>query len=297
MKHLLTILLISISSLILAQDKNPPVTEIKIVSWNIQMLPTSLQIFSKHLRKKQKTRTPWIVEYCKEQDFDIIVFQEVFDRKIKRKLKRKLKSEYPYIVNTKTKFGRFTSNGILFMSKVPITYKDHVIYKKGVIEDRMAAKGCTLVEGNYEGVKFQVAGTHLQAGGGQASIMHRSMQFADIRTLLDRNTEENIPVFVAGDMNTSDKNEDKYNYMLKTLDVKDFPVDEERRWTADGRNSWNPGKGDRGSRIDYIFLNDRGTKTTVIKQNILRPTKNYKGEIIDLADHYGVLVKVRICNQ
>lgn len=87
-----------------AQDTSAikPIKSI-IVSWNIQMLPNTFAMFSNSLRKKQRVRTPWIIEYCHDQNYDVIVFQEVFDSGIKRKFKKYLSSTYPFQVDTKKK--------------------------------------------------------------------------------------------------------------------------------------------------------------------------------------------------
>ena len=54
--------------------------ELTVLSWNIQMLPNSLAMFSRALRKKQAIRCPWIIAYLQEISPDVICFQEVFDR-------------------------------------------------------------------------------------------------------------------------------------------------------------------------------------------------------------------------
>ena len=58
---------------------------IKIVSWNVQMLPKVFQPFTKLTRKKQKIRAPKIIQYLNASDFDLIVLQEVFDKPIQKK--------------------------------------------------------------------------------------------------------------------------------------------------------------------------------------------------------------------
>lgn len=269
-------------------------TEAILVSWNIQMLPNGPTVFSKSLQKKQRIRLPWIVEHCNDADYDIIVFQEVFDIEIKRKLKRQLKKVYPYHISTKTKFGRLTSNGILIASKFPIKYVDHVIYKKSVTKDAWAAKGCTLIEAERNGVVFQVAGTHLQSGNSEDAVAHRHSQYAEINTLLESNKKENTPVLVVGDMNTRKANKTNYTKMLTTIDVEDFPLNETEPYTIDSNNYWNTH--DKGIQLDYILLNSRGTTSTITEQFILRPKKEFKEEKIDFSDHYGVISKVKIFN-
>lgn len=265
-------------------------TSVQVVSWNIQMLPNALGLFSAALRKKQRIRAPWIINHCIKASYDVIVFQEVFDKDIKRKLKKELKAAYPYQIDTRITKGRLTSNGIFIVSRIPMKYVDHVIYEKGAHEDAWAAKGCTLVELEKEGKKFQIAGTHLQSGSSEAAQKYRGLQYQDIRNLLDKHRDETLPVLVMGDMNTRKADVPKYTQMIETIGVKDFPLDEENPYTIDSLNSWN--QHEQGIQLDYIFLQARTTQTSIQEQKVLRLKERHKGKEIDLADHYGIVAKV-----
>ena len=264
------------------------------MTWNIQMLPNSLALFSKALQKKQALREPWIVEHCIKNHYDVIVFQEVFDVNIKRKLKKTLAKAYPYQIDTRIEKGRLTSNGIFIVGRIPLRYIDHVIYKKGPHEDAWAAKGCTLVEAEKNGIKFQIAGTHLQAGRSEAAIRHRASQYKEIRTLLDRNKIDSQAIFMMGDMNTRKADKPTYNLMLKTIGVEDFPLNDPRPYTIDSTNSWN--EEETNVQLDYIMLQKRNTKTSIGLQKILLPTYIHKGKTIDLADHYGIIADITVTN-
>lgn len=261
--------------------------ELTVVSWNIQMLPNFFRVFSSSLRKRQKQRTPWVIDYIKEKNYDVWVLQEVFDKEICRRLSRRLKAEYPYQVRPINK-GRITSNGILILSKYPIKKLGHVIYDKGIEADRMAAKGCVLVELEKDGQAIQIAGTHLQAGGGGEGNEIRAKQYEDIRMLLNQHQKEQVPQILAGDMNTRKSDNSRYQLMLETLKMKDFSLDEEEPYTIDAKNSWKSLNHDP-IQLDYILLASNGVKQSIYQQKVLRPKRRHKGAIIDLADHYGVL--------
>jgi endonuclease/exonuclease/phosphatase family metal-dependent hydrolase len=262
-------------------------TELTVVSWNIQMLPNFFRAFSADLRKRQRQRTPWIINYIKEKDYDVWVLQEVFDQDICRRLRRRLKAQYPYQIRPINK-GRLTSNGILILSKYPIKKLGHVVYEKGVGADKMAAKGCVLIELEKEGKKIQIAGTHLQAGGSEERMNIRAKQFLKIRELLDEYQQEGVPQLLAGDMNTRKSRKDRYQLMMKSIQMQDFPMDEEEPYTIDGNNSWKS-PAHEPIQLDYIFLAFNNTIAQIKKQKILRPKRRHKGAIIDLADHYGVV--------
>lgn len=261
-----------------------------MLSWNIQMLPNSLALFSKALRKKQHIRAPWIITHCLAKDYEVIVFQEVFDKNIQRKLKAGLRKKYPYQVDPEIAKGRLTSNGILIVSRLPMFYIDHVIYPKGAHEDAWAAKGCTLVEVEKEGAIFQIAGTHLQSGNSAAAKKHRSIQYKAIKTLLDNNRIDSLPALVIGDMNTRKSNQKAYREMIEVLDVQDFPLDEEEPFTVDGKNSWN--EHTQGIQLDYVLLQARLSSTTIHQQQLLRLKRLRKGKLIDVADHYGIIAEI-----
>ena len=103
-------------------------SRIKILSWNIQMLPNFFSPFSELLRKNQKDRLPEIMKYLYKAEYDIVVLQEVFDVNIKRKLKRFLRIKYPYIqMPLGRKIDWKGTNGIMILSKYPMKYIDHII--------------------------------------------------------------------------------------------------------------------------------------------------------------------------
>ena len=95
---------------------------LKILTWNIQMLPT-YGFLSEDLQKKQAVCAPWIIEYLDKQDYDIIALEEIIDRKITEDLKAGLKTRYPHIVAPPSKSGiSGTSGGILLASRIPLKY-------------------------------------------------------------------------------------------------------------------------------------------------------------------------------
>lgn len=260
--------------------------QLKILSWNIQLLPRSFSVFSKALRKKQKLRTPWVIEHCQQGDYDVIVFQEVFDKPLAKKLQKELLATYPYQVKPLQKAGRLTSSGILIVSKCPIELVGAVVYPKGAHEDAWAAKGCTLVQLRQGKNSVYIAGTHLQAGRSEAAKAARTIQYKAIKTLLEECTNDSLPIVLAGDLNTPKKDKKAYPEMLSTLDMQDEPLDEIRPYTIDNQNTWNLGS--KNKQLDYILLQPQKSALKLVQQKILRLQKTWKEQPLDLADHYGV---------
>jgi endonuclease/exonuclease/phosphatase family metal-dependent hydrolase len=269
-----------------APDATGATRRCKILTWNIQMLPTFPDVAK--LRKKQELRAPWIIDYLNAQDYDVVVLQEVIDKKMTALLKEGLKSQYPHVVSADGTLG-FTgcSGGILFAAKIPLKYVAHIAYKNITGVDRMAEKGCVLVEAQLDGVRFQIAGTHLQAGDDDA----RRKEVPEIyEGIIGPHKTDGVPQLLAGDMNI-DVGTDDYRLLLETTEMRDFPLDDERPFTTDGLNSWQKGQ-KKAKRIDHVLLNPRGTGTTIVRQTVQRARREHEGETIDLADHYGVVAEV-----
>lgn len=266
----------------------PAKANLKLLTWNIQMLPTALAFASADLQKGQALRAPWIIEYLNQRDYDIVVLQEVIDRKITSQLKAGLKEQYPYLVGPDSKMGiAGATGGILFASRIPLKYVAHIVYKNISGVDKLAEKGCVLVEAERDGVRFQVAGTHLQAGDDAM----RDKEFVEIREgiVLPYRTE-GVPQLLVGDMNVA-ATEKEFPELLLATEMRGFPLDDQAPFTVDGENSWNrPGK--HGKHIDHVLLNPRGTGTTVLRQTVQRARRQHEGKTIDYADHYGVIAEV-----
>jgi len=272
-------------------DPSTPKANLKILTWNIQMLPT-FSFLSEALQKKQALRAPWIIEYLNAQDYTIVALEEVIDREITEQLKAGLREQYPHIVAPPSKSGvSGTSGGLLIASRIPLKYVAHIVYKNVAGVDRLAEKGCLLAEGEHEGVRFQIAATHLQAGRDDM----KEKQFQEIYDgILKPFKIDGVPQFLVGDMNVASDVEDerpRWRMLLKTCEMREFPTDDPRPFSVDGENSWSrPGK--RGKRIDHVLLNPRGTATTIERQTIQRAWKEHDGQRMDYADHYGVVAEV-----
>jgi len=268
-----------------------PAANLKILTWNIQMLP-AVGALSDALQKKQALRAPWIIEYLNQQDYDIIALEEVIDRQITEELKAGLKKVYPHIVAPPSKGGLSgTSGGIMLASRIPLKYVAHIVYKHGAGFDRLAEKGCLMAEAERDGVRFQIAVTHLQAGHNEI----KEKQIVEIwEGILQPHTEQGVPQLLVGDMNVAadvDDERARWQLLLTTTRMREFPTDDPRPWSVDNENSWRKSS-KKKSRIDHVLLNPQGTGSTIVRQTIQRAWKEYEGQRIDYADHYGVVAEV-----
>lgn len=266
---------------------------LKILSWNIQMLPRLLL----PVRRGPVRRARLIPEFIIKDNIDVVVFQECFDIRSRRILKRKLKESYPFKDGPANRMPfpvLFTNSGIVIYSKYPIVDSWRFPYKwrEKHGHDKFARKGCLMVEiALPNGQHVQVLGTHLQAGGPH-SIRHS--QYAQLRKFIDQHKKENVPQFICGDFNTKQHDTTNYNIMIQTIDAADATLEGELCCTSDGllndMKDYDPN--DR-KVIDYILYKPNGVQPKFFKREVkqyqFRWSKKYK----DLSDHNAVLGTIR----
>ena len=153
------LLMTSINS-IFGQETHPTTTkDLRILSWNIFMLPY-LSLFNNNASRAHE-----ITEQLAKSDYQIVVFQEAFSLKIRQILKKKLIEKYPFqygpVNKNHTPFR--TNSGLMIMSKIPLRVIDQIQFANPKGFDAVAKKGAVLLEGEYNGSKFQLVTTHLQA--------------------------------------------------------------------------------------------------------------------------------------
>ncbi|MAP01765.1 MAG: hypothetical protein CMD01_02975 [Flavobacteriales bacterium] len=269
-----------------AQEKPLVSDSISIVSWNIQMLPNLYAPFSKYVRKKQRKRLPEIINYLNESTFDVVVLQEVFDFEIKRKLKKQLSENYPYIqMPIKKGFNLQFSNGIMILSKVPISYTSHVQFSKEKGNEKMAQKGCVLVSCKWKNQPIYIAGTHLNSLSQEA----RRKQYKQIyNKIIEPFKSDSIPFFIAGDFNTNFSSR-YYGDMMAVLQLNNTPLVDSLPYTYAETNSWN--SPNYNVWIDYIFYK-KTKKEVILNQYVIRPKTLIKDKKIDLSDHYGIVLTI-----
>ena len=264
-----------------AQPATESGKELKILCWNIYMLPR----FALHTGKRKRARE--IVKELPKENYDIIVFQEAFHGDARRILKRGLKKLYPYRIGPANRrpFWIKTNSGVWMLSKTPIKKLKQIKYIDCYgFTDCFARKGALLVEGEFEGQKFQLLGTHIQAGGPDSV---KQSQYEEVRTLIDQYKTDNVPQILAGDFNMSPDRKG-YAPMIKTLGVEEYEPAGELKYTASSLNDFRAGDDDR--LIDFIFYKPNGVEPKTLIRNVKRfatPLPCFKNHC-DLSDHLAV---------
>ena len=220
-------------------------TELKILSWNLWMLPPFIK------RTKKRIRAKKIGDALKDSDYDLLVFQESFHPGARRKIKRRIKATFPYKIGpaNRNPISIITNSGITIYSKMPIKKTGSIRFKLRSGINRMSRKGALMVHGEKNGQKFQILGTHLNAGGPEYV---RISQVGQIRNeLLDVHYQEGVPQIICGDFNIHKHKEHRYELMMNFLDAEDGPLSGDIQFTSGIKNDRVFIRSEPGGRFSF----------------------------------------------
>ncbi|MFZ4523154.1 MAG: sphingomyelin phosphodiesterase [Bacteroidales bacterium] len=257
--------------------------KLKILSWNIGMLP-ALDLFN-----EKHDRAEAIAIALSSCDYDIIVFQEAFTVHSRAVLTRTLYKQYPYAYGPANKSGlsiKFNS-GIWVLSKVPLQTKKEIEFTSSAGFDSFARKGAVLFEGQFHNSSFQLIATHLQDDEFPQTI--RNHQLEEIfEKLIIPFSDMNTPQIICGDFNTDEKNVEDYTGMLTILNAKDGAISGNMKITFDdeSNDAYQPTHGDP-RLIDYILTRNSGVIQWISRRVAILKLKWGSGTEY-LSDHHGI---------
>ena len=273
------------------EKESPPLKKIKILSWNIYMLP---HFVATHSDKKSRARA--IGEILMKSDFDVIFFQEAFHSTARNEILTHLQTEFPYQAGPANKrlFSLKVNSGLWLLSKYPIVYHQSIIYKNKFGIDALSRKGALLVELDVEGQRIQIAGTHLQNCG---PVWLRQAQCVEFyKRLLKPNIREGVPQIICGDFNIDRYSApEDYQFMLQALNATDSN-DETDQYSYDRlANDLQVEKGAGRDLIDYILF--RSNEGIAFCSNAVMPVKwRWCAQHADVSDHYPIQAEVSFSN-
>ena len=253
---------------------------LRILSWNIYMLPPAV------LKTGKIQRAKAIAEELMHTQYDIIVFQEAFHPGARRILLAKLAKLMPYQYGPANAGGLKVNSGVWILSKIKMDQIKEIKYKDCTGFDCYSKKGAVLLEGNKEGVTFQIIGTHLQSEGPQEIRQH---QYEEIYNELAIPFQQpNIPQIICGDFNTSSLDQCSYNNMVCTLDCENGVLD------GCITNTFREGN----DQIDYILIRKNGCKIEQQHREIKEFFHNWIGrknkfiQSPELSDHNAMEIQI-----
>lgn len=284
---LVSILLCFISTFhAMSQSHTMESEDLKILSWNIYMLPY-LSWFNGNGH-----RAKIIGKELVNSDYQIIVFQEAFSSKCRGILKKILREKYPYQYgpSNNSAWSLRSNSGLWVLSKLPLTQLKTIKFQKARGYDIIAQKGATLFEGEFNGQRFQLMATHLQSSDSQDI---REKQYKEVSALLEEFHSADIPQILCGDFNTEMSNKSHYETMLKSLDADNGSLSGNIQTTYDEiNNTLAKQKDGKGEVIDYILTRNTSHIASIQRQVL----EFYHSETTfqsHLSDHYALQATVR----
>lgn len=268
---------------------------LRLLSWNIQMLPFPAPPHGKAKRARA------IAALLKENHYDVVVFQEAFKRRSRRILSRELRETFPHqteVLNKKI-LSIKTNGGVMIFSRHPIESVHEIRFTKRRGYDKFARKGAMLAEIQFHGKPIQVLGTHLQAFGTDDILIS---QYNQMKTeLLDPHQRNGVPQFLLGDFNTrkvppvpaglsgaSPMPQTRYMAMLQNLEAEDGELHGDQQYTMDRPyNDLCTRRKEARLLLDYILV--RPTSSNVsIRREVKIFRKQWTKDHQDLSDHFAL---------
>ena len=257
------------------QQNIPNNNQLKILSWNIKMMPAPYGWFL-----NRNERADNIIQFLKESDdYDIIFFQEAFSGSIRRKIYAKLQNIYPHEVepDDQTVFYKINS-GLWVISRLPITLKNHISFTQFRESDKLASKGAKLFSVKKDEQEFHLIHTHMQADYETRNSDVRTLQYTEIyNQLILPHEKEVIPLILCGDLNISEPG--KLKKMLEKLKLQNGPLMGTLKHSTIGRSK---------ELMDYILIRENHSKFKSIKRRVIDFSYKLKEKKYNLSDHYPI---------
>lgn len=257
--------------------------ELKILSWNIFMLPYIGAINNNSNRAKA------IGEIIFYMNYDIVVFQEAFNSFSRKLILNELKNKYKYVyspVNEENNYWE-TNSGIWVLSKIPLQFIKSIEFTDSEGFDAVAKKGAVMYEGLWNNVVFQLIGTHLQA---EEFSYIRKKQLKQLKyELLLPNRKKNVSQIICGDFNINSNDFFDYYFMLNILNVYNELRFSQNNITYDELNNKLAKTNiPIPKTLDYILISNN-TKDIRIEKDMRKFYGiNSDGLKYDLSDHYAL---------
>ena len=253
--------------------------QLKVLSWNIYMLPANSFRFSSPIKRSKK-----IVEVLLQKDYDIVCFQELCHKRAEKIISEGLREKFPFQLSTSDKTGFIHVNsGLWIFSKYPIIKINELVFNDCLDFDCMMRKGALLVELSFFGNKIQLINTHLQSGRkgdrDKIRLLQTEQIYSDFKL-----SSNNLIQLLCGDFNTS--SELQKNQMLSILKAIDGKLYGEKQYSWPSFDYYNG----YSTLLDYIFLRNK-IDSVEIERKILEINSSWKKKCkskSSLSDHLSV---------
>ena len=245
--------------------------DLTILSWNIKMLTAPYGWLHNRVERAENI----VHTLNTAENYDVILFQEVFSGRIQKLMYKGLQSIYPYqlIPKDQSCIGK-SNSGLWVVSKSPIILIDEIAFSNQKNWDALSSKGAKLYSVVQDEQKFHIINTHLQADYKTKYNKIRTQQYTEIyEKLILPNDKSEIPLILCGDLNISKS--DKLKIMLEKLHLMNGPLSGDLQFSSTGKYQ---------QLLDYILVKSDNFQFESIERKILDISKNPKS----LSDHYPI---------
>lgn len=209
-------------------NQTPPIIKyhgtdsLTILSWNVFLLPKWTAFFQPKNNHHWERRTEEIIHVLKNQNADIVVLQEAFNRSAIKKIKQKFQHQYFFISEPlERKHFLKAGSGLLLLSKFPISDLQIIEFDACASDDCFASKGAFQISIQFNQQTFKIVGTHLQADyrypSQYASV--RQKQLKQLRQELDQEDSTATTIY-CGDFNIDYHHPNESEKMIESLHVQ-----------------------------------------------------------------------------
>ncbi|MBK8634406.1 MAG: endonuclease/exonuclease/phosphatase family protein [Saprospiraceae bacterium] len=243
-----------------------------------------------------------IYKALQSSEYNIICLQEVFDRKLRNELKP-LNNDFQTLSTFDCKrnigflFSMDCQGGLMTFSKFPIlreNFHQFPLLDGMKVEELIGEKGFLVTEIESPSVRVRVINTHLYSGQTPKDEGIRMAQVKHMELILSQQYKEQIPTFLAGDLNivhphvaaqdTSFTTSKVYDYISTNLGFDDTMFEiSDIDFTYN--NQVNPYAYEKAKKqkLDYIMTLNANMSASVIKK---QASVAYDG-MNSLSDHSG----------
>jgi endonuclease/exonuclease/phosphatase family metal-dependent hydrolase len=254
---------------------------LKILTYNVQMLPTFLK------KIKQKARAEAIIKQIDSADYDIVFFQEMFDKRISKLFWKALNDKYPYKMRDENKYFLKVKNGLMIWSKKSLENKHSIVFQQATSWDKWSKKGALFASIIKNNDTILIINTHLQSDYAIQNNAIRKKQLLDIKNEIAKSYNTRNIVF-AGDFNI-DILSDRES--LDSLCIQPFLMEmgnyyKNEKVTRTVANNWVEPQAP--STAYDLVLNVFSRKLYLNERKIKYFKKNINNIVYDLSDHYAL---------
>lgn len=219
--------------------------------------------------------------------YHVVVLNEAFRNRVRWNLINELKKTWRNAGHETTLVGDgrplFDNGGVDVVTRLPVLEQHATEYSKARGFDRLADKGAVhaRVRAN-NGQPIDIFASHLQAGGGNASI--RAHQLGELRDFISRHSDPDVPFLVLGDMNL--KTPEEQSNAIRILQGARSGVRDAWQWRGSGECVT---KGDSGRCLDFIYVgNVSGERPLGLDRIAVRKFEDAASRSGYLSDHFGL---------